>query len=62
MSRDELAEYGFPEGQIDAMVIDLDNDFNYRKLCTATVLLQCNPDTILVATNRDAFDAEFLPS
>lgn len=56
MSRDELAEYGFPEGQIDAMVIGLDNDFNYRKLCIATVLLQRNPDAILVATNRDAFD------
>lgn len=56
MSRDELAEYSFPEGEIDAMVIGLDNDFNYRKLCIATVLLQRNPNAILVATNRDAFD------
>ena len=56
MSRDELAEYTFPEGDIDAMVIGLDNDFNYRKLCIATVLLQRNPEAVLVSTNRDAFD------
>lgn len=56
MSRDELAAYAFPEGKIDALVIGLDNDFNYRKLCIATVLLQRNPDALLVATNRDAFD------
>ena len=56
MSREELAAYAFPEGKIDALVIGLDNDFNYRKLCIATVLLQRNPDALLVATNRDAFD------
>lgn len=56
MSRDELASYPFPEGEIDAMVIGLDNDFNYRKLCIATVLLQHNPHAILVATNRDSYD------
>mmetsp|Transcript_31091 Transcript_31091/g.45753 ORF Transcript_31091/g.45753 Transcript_31091/m.45753 type:complete len:395 (-) Transcript_31091:38-1222(-) len=56
MSRDELAAYPFPEGEIDALVIGLDNDFNYRKLCIATVLLQRNPDALLVATNLDAFD------
>jgi HAD superfamily hydrolase (TIGR01450 family) len=56
MSREDLASYPFPEGEIDAMVIGLDNDFNYRKLCIATVLLQRNPQAILVATNRDAFD------
>lgn len=56
MSRDELASYPFPEGEIDAMVVGLDNDFNYRKLCIATVLLQRNPNAILVATNRDAYD------
>ena len=56
MSRDELASHPFPEGEIDAMVIGLDNDFNYRKLCIATVLLQRNPEAILIATNRDAFD------
>mmetsp|Transcript_8267 Transcript_8267/g.13982 ORF Transcript_8267/g.13982 Transcript_8267/m.13982 type:complete len:394 (-) Transcript_8267:659-1840(-) len=56
MSRDELAAYQFPEGEIDALVIGLDNDFNYRKLCKATVLLQRNPDALLVATNLDAFD------
>lgn len=56
MSRDELASHPFPEGDIDAMVIGLDNDFSYRKLCIATVLLQRNPQAILVATNRDAFD------
>ena len=32
MSRDELADYSFPEGPIDALVVGLDNDFNYRKL------------------------------
>ncbi|KAL3799716.1 hypothetical protein HJC23_010366 [Cyclotella cryptica] len=56
MSREELASYPFPEGEIDAVVIGLDNDFNYRKLCIATVLLQRNPQAVLVATNRDAFD------
>ena len=56
MSRAELAAYTFPEGDIDALVIGLDNDFNYRKLCVATVLLQRNPQAVLVATNRDAFD------
>ena len=56
MSRDELAAYPFPEEDIDAMVIGLDPDFNYRKLCIATVLLQRNPHAILVATNRDSFD------
>lgn len=56
MSRDELAAYPFPEGEIDALVIGLDNDFNYRKLCIATVLLQRNPDALLIATNLDAFD------
>jgi HAD superfamily hydrolase (TIGR01450 family) len=56
MSRDELAAYPFPEGEIDAMVIGLDPDFNYRKLCIATVLLQRNPHAILLATNRDSFD------
>ncbi len=56
MSRDELAAYPFPEGEIEALVIGLDNDFNYRKLCIATVLLQRNPDALLIATNLDAFD------
>jgi ribonucleotide monophosphatase NagD (HAD superfamily) len=56
MSRYELAAYSFSEGDIDALVIGLDNDFNYRKLCIATVLLQRNPQALLVATNRDAFD------
>eukprot|EP00970_Alexandrium_tamarense_P017261 scaffold8841_cov152-Alexandrium_tamarense.AAC.1 len=65
MSRDELAAYTFPEMQdkgtifedrVDAVVVGLDNDFNYRKLCIATVILQRNPRALLVATNRDAFD------
>ncbi|KAL7468213.1 hypothetical protein ACHAXS_008439 [Conticribra weissflogii] len=64
MSREDLAAYSFPEvegklsesGKIHAVVIGLDNDFNYRKLCIATVLLQHNPQAILVATNLDAFD------
>lgn len=56
MSRDELADYSFPEGPIDALVVGLDNDFNYRKLCIANVLLQRNPDALFVATNLDAYD------
>ena len=56
MSRDELAAYPFSEGKIEALVIGLDNDFNYRKLCIATVLLQRNPDALLISTNLDAFD------
>ena len=54
MSRDELADYSFPEGAVDALVVGLDNDFNYRKLCIANVLLQRNPDALFVATNLDA--------
>ncbi|KAL7540201.1 hypothetical protein ACHAXR_012864 [Thalassiosira sp. AJA248-18] len=66
MSRDELASHPFPEGEIDAMVVGSDNDFNYRKLCIATVLLQRNPQAILVATNLDShdlvgYDARHLP-
>ena len=56
MSRDELADYSFPEGAVDALVVGLDNDFNYRKLCIANVLLQRNPDALFVATNLDAYD------
>jgi hypothetical protein len=56
MPRDELAAYSFSDGDIDALVIGLDNDFNYRKLCIATVLLQRNPQALLVVTDRDAFD------
>lgn len=58
MTRDELAEYPFTEGngQIDAVVVGLDTDFNYRKLCIATVILQKFPEALLVATNEDAYD------
>lgn len=57
MSREELANYSFPDDErIDAVVVGLDTDFTYRKLCVANVLLQKNPKAILVATNRDAYD------
>jgi len=56
MSKDELANYPFIEGIIDALVCGWDPDFSYRKLCIATVLLQRNPTALLVATNRDAYD------
>ncbi|EED94241.1 hypothetical protein THAPSDRAFT_261766, partial [Thalassiosira pseudonana CCMP1335] len=47
---------GGQDPEVDAVVVGLDNDFNYRKLCIATVILQRNPRALLVATNRDAFD------
>lgn len=63
MSREELATYSFqmeeegPLGKgVDAVVVGLDTEFNYRKLCIANVLLQRYPDAMLVATNEDAYD------
>ena len=34
----------------------LDTDFNYRKLCIATGILQQNSNALFIATNEDAFD------
>ena len=62
MSRDELASYtfdhetNFGKVKVNAVVVGLDNDFSYRKLCICTVLLQMYPDALLVATNEDAYD------
>ena len=56
MDRQELADYEFPEDPIDAIVVGHDIEFTFRKLSIANVLLQRNPDAILVATNRDSFD------
>jgi len=60
MSRDDLQTYGFEveekNGKIDAVVVGLDTEFNYRKLCIANVLLQRYPYAALIATNEDAFD------
>lgn len=57
MNREELAAYNFHElDPVDAVVVGLDTDFNYRKLCIANVLLQRNPNALFVATNEDAFD------
>lgn len=63
MSREELASYSFemeeegPLGKgVDAVVVGLDTEFNYRKLCIANVLLQRYPNALLVATNEDAYD------
>ena len=69
MSREELAAYPFPapatssqddedadDDRIDAFVVGLDNEFNYRKLCIANVLMQHNPNALFVSTNEDAYD------
>jgi len=62
MSRDELAAYTFDHetnsgtSKVDAVVVGLDDDFSYRKLCIANVLLQMYPDALLVSTNEDAYD------
>ena len=69
MSREELASYPFPapnasgqdeedvdDERIDAFVVGLDNEFNYRKLCIANVLMQRNPNALFVSTNEDAYD------
>lgn len=42
--------------RIDAFVVGLDTEFNYRKLCIANVLMQRHPDALFVATNEDAYD------
>jgi len=61
MSREDLASYSFSEEEsdskkVDAVVVGLDTDFSYRKLCIANVLLQRHPNAVFVATNEDAFD------
>ena len=56
MSRDELAEYDFPQHAIDAVVVGHDTNLSFRKLCIANVLLQRNPTAPLVATNLDSYD------
>ena len=61
MSRAELTSSSFDKeqgtkGKIDAVVAGLDNDFNYRKLCIANVLLQKHPEALPIATNEDAYD------
>lgn len=50
---DFVHQYGL---SIDAVVVGLDTDFNYRKLCVATELLHRSPHAILVSTNQDAYD------
>ena len=56
MDRQELANYEFQESPIDAIVVGHDIAFTFRKLSIANVLLQKNPNAILIATNRDSFD------
>ena len=41
---------------VDAVIVGLDTDFNYRKLSLATYHLRRNPGVPLIATNEDAFD------
>ena len=41
---------------VDAVIVGLDTDFNYRKLSLATYHLRRNPEVPLIVTNEDAFD------
>lgn len=41
---------------IGAVVCGWDMSFNFRKLCTASLILQKNPDALFLATNRDDAD------
>ena len=56
MTRHDLATYTFPEHPVDAVVVGTDTHLNFRKLCVANVLLQMNPEALLVATNMDNYD------
>lgn len=56
MSREELADYEFPENPVDAVCVGLDTAFSYRKLAIANVLLQRNPNALFISTNQDSFD------
>lgn len=57
MNRDELASYEFFDSStIDFVVCGLDTDFNYRKLCIVTNILDQNKDAVFLATNTDSFD------
>ena len=63
MDRTDLSMYSFEDEEIfdngngiDAIIVGLDTDFTYRKLCIVTSLLQRHPDAVFVATNEDAFD------
>ncbi|GAX15349.1 pyridoxal phosphatase [Fistulifera solaris] len=55
MDRHDMMQYSFPK-DIDAVVVGHDPTFSFRKLTTATVILQQNPHALFVATNRDAYD------
>lgn len=64
MNRADLASHTFEEEEnfdndnngIDAIVVGLDTDFTYRKLCIVTALLNRHPNALFIATNEDAFD------
>jgi phosphoglycolate/pyridoxal phosphate phosphatase family enzyme len=57
MDRDALGSFNFNEyNNVDAVVVGLDTDFNYRKLCTATNIIHKNEKCAFIATNKDAFD------
>ncbi|KAL3925832.1 MAG: hypothetical protein SGILL_000148 [Bacillariaceae sp.] len=56
MTREQLADYNFPESPIDALVVGHDTAMDFRKLTIADNLLLRNPDAMFVATNRDNFD------
>lgn len=56
MTRQELADYEFPDHPIHAVAVGHDVEMNFRKLCVADNLLLRNPDALFVATNEDSFD------
>jgi phosphoglycolate/pyridoxal phosphate phosphatase family enzyme len=56
MTRQELADYEFPEHPIEAVVVGHDVAMNFRKLCIADNILLQNPKALFVATNEDSFD------
>jgi HAD superfamily hydrolase (TIGR01450 family) len=57
MNRDELEEYNFFDfPPIDFVVCGLDTNFNYRKLCIVTNILDQQKDAEFLATNMDSFD------
>jgi HAD superfamily hydrolase (TIGR01450 family) len=57
MNRDELETYNFFDlPPIDFVVCGLDTNFNYRKLCIVTNILDRHKDAEFLATNTDSFD------
>ena len=56
MTEAQFAAYSPGARLFDAVVVGHDVQFNFRKLCVASLHLQRNSDCLLVSTNDDAFD------